>query len=154
MAHYNVPTDRGADWLFELFGFGPEYRHTTNHTTFSAELHVCCLREVKEGGMVYVTSRLPDFDEKRFHFCQEPYHEDGRLSATGEGPGLHIGLNGPRVAPMPESVIAAVRAVHRAHQVLPWPARAGCTIMTRRGVDTPGRSFAAVAVPQAVRSRS
>jgi acyl-CoA thioester hydrolase len=82
MAYYNVLFDRGADELFAQFGFGPEYAKRTGHSTFSAEFHVCYLREVHEGDQVYVTSQLLDFDEKRFHFFQELHHEDGWLSAS------------------------------------------------------------------------
>ncbi|MEM7438206.1 MAG: thioesterase family protein [Pseudomonadota bacterium] len=132
MAYYNVLMDRGADQLFATFGFGPDYRETTNHTTFSAESHVCYLREVHEGDLVYVTSQLLDFDEKRFHFYQELYHEDGWLSATAEGLGLHIDMSGPRVAPMAEATMNALRDVQAAHQALPWPERAGRKIGIRK----------------------
>lgn len=125
MAFYNVLFDRGADELFEIFGFGPERAKTTGFSTFSAEFHVCYLRELHEGDMVYVTSQLLDFDEKRFHFYQELYHEDGWVSATGEGLGLHIDLAGPRVAPMPKEALDAMQRLHNEHSKLPWPERAG-----------------------------
>lgn len=125
MAYYNVLFDRGADDLFEEFGIGPDYPKTRNFSTFSAEFHVCYLRELKEGDQVYVTSQLIDMDDKRFHFFQELYHEDGWLSATGEGLGLHIDMAGPRVAPMPEDVAAKMRAIFESHKVLPRPERVG-----------------------------
>ena len=125
MAYYNVLMDRGADQLFEIFGFGPEYRERTNHTTFSAEFHVCYLREVHAGDQVYVTSQLLDFDKRRFHFYQELFHADGWLSATGEGLGLHIDLSGPKVAPMFEDTLSAMEALFDVHKALPWPDRAG-----------------------------
>ena len=125
MAYYNVLFDRGADELFELFGFGPDYARQSGFSTFSAEFHVCYLRELHEGDGVFVTSQLIDFDEKRFHFYQELHHEDGWLSATGEGLGLHIDLSGPRVAPMPEPTMAAMRALHAEHAKLPTPDRVG-----------------------------
>jgi acyl-CoA thioester hydrolase len=132
MAYYNVLFDRGADDLFEIFGFGPDYRKRTNNTTFTGEFHVCYLRELHEGAQVYVTSQLLDFDEKRFHFFQELRHEDGWLSATGEGLGLHIDLSGPRVAPMPESAFAAMEKMHAEHSKLPTPDRAGRRVGIRR----------------------
>ena len=132
MAYYNVLMDRGADQLFEIFGFGPDYRARTNHTTFSAEFHVCYIRELHEGDVVFVTSQLLDFDEKRFHFFQEVRHEDGWLSATGEGMGLHIDLSGPRVAPMPAASFEAMRELHAAQCDLPWPERAGRKIGIKR----------------------
>lgn len=125
MAYYNVLFDRGADDLFEEFGIGPDYPKTRNFSTFSAEFHVCYLRELKEGDQVYVTSQLIDMDDKRFHFYQELYHEDGWLSATGEGLGLHIDMAGPRVAPMPDDIAAKMRAVFEAHSALPRPERIG-----------------------------
>ena len=125
MAYYNVLFDRGADQLFEEFGFGPDYAKTTGFSTFSAEFHVCYLRELHEGDRVFVTSQLLDFDEKRFHFYQELYHEDGWLSATGEGLGLHIDLSGPRVAPMGADTLAAMKTMHADHSQLPMPERAG-----------------------------
>ncbi|THH39033.1 thioesterase [Aliishimia ponticola] len=133
MAYYNVLFDQGADDLFTIFGFGPEYRATTNFTTFSAEFHVCYLRELHEGARVYVTSQLIDFDAKRFHFYQELWHEDGWLSATGEGLGLHIDLSGPRVAPMPDASYAAMEKLLAAHSQLPRPERVGRRIgITRK----------------------
>lgn len=125
MAYYNVLFDRGADDLFAEFGFGPDYAARERHTTFSAEFHVCYLRELHEGDQVYVTSQLLDFDEKRFHFYQELYHADGWLSATGEGLGLHIDMSGPRVAPMSEKVQEKLDALLKVHSALPWPERAG-----------------------------
>lgn len=132
MAYYNVLFDRGADDLFEEFGFGPDYAKTTGFSTFSAEFHVCYLREVHEGDPVYVTSQLIDFDEKRFHFYQELWHEDGWLSATGEGLGLHIDLSGPKVAPMPPAQFAAMQKVMEAHAALPRPERVGRHIEIKR----------------------
>ncbi|MEM9580821.1 MAG: thioesterase family protein [Pseudomonadota bacterium] len=125
MAYYNVLFDTAADELFSQFGFGTDYVKRTGHSTFSAEFHVCYLREIHEGNQVYVTSQLLDYDEKRFHFFQELYHEDGWLSATGEGLGLHIDLSGPRVAPMPGEVKTAMATLFERHSRLPRPERAG-----------------------------
>lgn len=125
MAYYNVLFDRGADDLFLEFGVGPDYRETRNFSTFSAEFHVCYLRELKEGDRVFVRSQLIDMDEKRFHFYQELCHEDGWVSATGEGLGLHIDMSGPRVAPMPDDVEARMRAIFEQHKMLPRPDRVG-----------------------------
>lgn len=132
MAYYNVLFDRGADELFAQFGFGPDYAKRTGHSTFSAEFHVCYLREVHEGDQVYVTSQLLDFDEKRFHFFQKLHHEDGWLSATGEGMGLHIDLSGPRVTAMPPEAYTVMQKLHAEHAKLPYPTRAGRQIGIKR----------------------
>lgn len=128
MAYYNVLFDRGADDLFAEFGVGPEYQKTRGFSTFSAEFHVCYLRELKEGDEVYVTSQLIDLDEKRFHFFQELHHADGWISATGEGLGLHIDMSGPRVAPMPDDIFAKISALFEIHRHLPRPERVGRSI--------------------------
>ena len=125
MAYYNVLFDRGADDLFLEFGISEDTRHSTGFSTFSAEFHVCYLRELHEGDRVFVTSQLLDMDEKRFHFFQELYHEDGWLSATGEGLGLSIDMSGPRVAPLPEPQYTAMRTLFERHKSLPRPDRAG-----------------------------
>ncbi len=133
MAYYNVLFDRAADQLFDGFGIDADYIKRTGHSTFSAEFHICYLRELHEGNQVYVTSQLLDFDEKRFHFYQELYHEDGWLSATGEGLGLHIDMSGPRVAPILPEVYTKMQDLHAQHSKLPYPERAGRKIgITRK----------------------
>lgn len=132
MAYYNVLFDRGADELFAEIGFGPEYPKDRGFSTFSAEFHVCYLRELHLGDRVQVISQLLDHDEKRFHFFQTLRHVDGWDSATGEGLGLHIDMSGPKVAPMPDDILANMRHIRDAHAALPRPDRAGRRIGIRR----------------------
>ncbi len=127
MAYYAVLFDEAADEIYPALGFGPEYQKT-GFTTYTAEFHICYLRELHEGDPVTVTLQLLDFDEKRFHIYQEIHHTDGWCAATGESMGLHIDQSGPRVAPMPGEILARVRALHEAHEHLPWPERAGRSI--------------------------
>jgi acyl-CoA thioester hydrolase len=132
MAYYNVLFDTAAVEMFNLFGFGPDYRATRKHTTFSAEFHVCYVREIHEGDPVYVLSQLVNYDAKRIHFYQELFHADGWLSATGEGLGLHIDMSGPKVAPMGDDILANIEALAQDHRQLPLPERVG------RGISIPG----------------
>ncbi|ASM72727.1 MULTISPECIES: thioesterase family protein [Roseobacteraceae] len=125
MAYYSVLMDTSVDDLYPQFGFGPDYLKSTGCTTYVAELHICYVRELHAGDQVYSTVHLLDFDEKRFHLYQEIWHEDGWLAATGEGLTLHVDQSGPRVAPMPESIIENLRKMHSAQSALRWPARAG-----------------------------
>ena len=134
MAYYSVLFDRAVDDLWEQLGFGPQYRANTNHTTFSGEFHIRYLKEVKLGDKLYSTIRIIDHDEKRFHTFQELYHQDGWLSATGEGLTLHVNLDGPKVAPMPEAIQARLRALAEAHAGLPLPEGVGRQIgIPRKG---------------------
>ncbi|WP_127116188.1 thioesterase family protein [Shimia sediminis] len=122
MAYYNALMDKGVDQLWEYLGFGEDYVKTQGHTTFSAEYHMQYLREIHLDAPVVVTFQLLDFDEKRFHFCQELLHGDqGWVSARGEGLGLHIDTSGPRVAPMPPQILAKFQALSEAHSTLPRP---------------------------------
>ena len=125
MGYYTVLFDRAADEVFEQFGFGPDYLNRTNHTTFSGEFHLRYLREVKLGDKLRSSFYLIDYDEKRFHTFQELSHEDGWISATGEGLTLHVDLTGPKVAPMPSDILDRVSAMQRAHADLPRPEGVG-----------------------------
>lgn len=125
MAYYNVLFDRGVDQLGAFLGFGPEYRERTGNTTFSAEFHLCYLRELHLSDEVTATFQLLDYDNKSFHFYQELVHTDGWVSATGEGVGLHIDQSGPRVASMPGEILAKFGELSKAHAVLPRPDRVG-----------------------------
>src|SRR6202521_2436362 len=47
MAYYNVLSDRAVDEAYELIGIGPAYAKRRRGSTFSAEVHVRYLRELK-----------------------------------------------------------------------------------------------------------
>lgn len=132
MAYYNVLFDRCADEVYELIGFGPGYAASRGHTTYTAEFHVCYVRELHLGDRVRVSFRVLDHDEKRFHTYQEIHHENGWLAATGEALGLHIDMSGPRVAPFPSDIAGRLAAMAAAHRRLPAPERAGRAIGLRR----------------------
>lgn len=132
MAYYNVLFDRGADDAFEVLGLGPDYARTRRLTSYTAEVHVCYVRELHLGDRVTVTCQLIDADDKRFHFYQEIVHADGWLAATSEVLALHIDMSGPKVAPFPPDIAEKVEAMRTAHAFLPRPERAGRSIGIRR----------------------
>jgi acyl-CoA thioester hydrolase len=127
MAYYSVLMDQCADQAYPLLGFGPDYRDLTQCTTYVAEFHICYVRELHEGDRVTSTFHLLDFDAKRFHIFQELWHENGWLAATGEALTLHVDQSGetPKVAPMPEAILAKLGEMKAAQAHLPLPARAG-----------------------------
>ena len=134
MAYYNVLFDQGADHVFELIGCGPGYLAARSLSFFTAEAHVCYVRELKPDAMVSVSTQVLDFDAKRIHLFQELRHVDGWLSATSETMLLHVDMSGPKAAPMPEDVLARVMAMHEAHESLPRPERAGRSVgIVRKG---------------------
>jgi acyl-CoA thioester hydrolase len=132
MAYYNVLFDRGADDAFELMGMGPNYAKARQLTTYTAEVHVCYVRELHLDDPVVVTFQLVDHDDKRTHFYQEIRHAEGWLAATSEVLALHIDMAGPKVAPFPPDIKAKVEAMRAAHAALPTPERVGRSIGIKR----------------------
>lgn len=132
MAYYNVIFDRGGDEAAETMGLGPDYARTRRLTTYTAEIHVCYVRELHLGDKVTVSFQLLDHDDKRLHAYQEIRHADGWLAATSESLTLHVDMNGPRVTPFPADVLARIEAMRAAHSALPRPERAGRSIGIRR----------------------
>lgn len=133
MAYYAVIFDEAADEVYPQIGFGPAYQKT-GFTTFTAEFHICYLRELHLNDTVTVTLQLLDYDEKRFHTYQEIWHEDGWCAATGEAMGLHVDQSGPKVAPMPANILSNLKALHDAHKELPRPERSGRRIAISRRI--------------------
>jgi acyl-CoA thioester hydrolase len=132
MAYYNVLFDRCADDAFEALGMGPDYVSTRKLSAYTAEIHVCYLREIHEGDRTVCSFQIFDHDEKRLHVYKELRHENGWLSATSETLYLHIDMSGPNVAPFPDDIMANVEKMAREHAPLGRPERAGRSIGIRR----------------------
>lgn len=132
MAYYHVLFDRCADGAFDLLGVGAEYARTRNLTIYTAEVHVCYVRELHLADHVTATFQLLEHDGKRLRTYQEIHHADGWVAATCETLSLHIDMAGPKVIPFPADAFARIEAMHRAHAILPMPANAGRSITIRR----------------------
>jgi acyl-CoA thioester hydrolase len=126
MAYYNVLFDRAVDEVYEVLGIGLDYLKQTHHSTFTAEVHVRYLRELRENDPVRVTFLLLDYDAKRIHYFEQLLHADeGWLSATSENMTLHVDMTAKKVAPFPDSIMRALAAMKAAHAKLPRPEAAG-----------------------------
>jgi acyl-CoA thioester hydrolase len=135
MAYYNVLFDRAVDECYELLGIGADYLKRHGHSTFTAEVHVRYLRELREGDPVRVAFQLLDFDAKRIHYFEQLLHAaEGWLSATSENMTLHVDMATKKVAPFPDSVMRSLAAMKAAHARLPRPEAAG------RRIAMPGKS--------------
>ena len=132
MAYYNVLFDNGADEVFALMGMGPEYAKERRLTVYTAEIHVCYVRELHLTDKVTVSFQLLDNDDKRLRAYQEIRHVDGWLAATSEALTLHIDMAGPKVAPFPTDIQLLVDRMAAAHAGLPMPERAGKSIAIKR----------------------
>ncbi|WP_420333246.1 thioesterase family protein [Roseibium sp.] len=126
MAYYNVLFDTAVDQVFERLGMGPEYLKERGASFFTAEVHVCYLRELSAGMPVVGTLQLLDFDSKRAHFFQELRHADEDwLSATSEQMSLHVDIVARKVAPWPEDIRTNLAALSNAQATLARPDSAG-----------------------------
>jgi acyl-CoA thioester hydrolase len=132
MAYYNVLFDRCSDDAFELMGMGPAYAQSRRLTIYTAEIHVCYVRELHLGDKVTGTFHLLDHDDKRLRAYQELRHVDGWLAATSEVLTLHVDMAGPKVVPFPPDIMHNVKALRAAHASLPTPERAGRSIAIKR----------------------
>lgn len=132
MAFYTVLFDRCADQALDRLGMGLDYVRDRKLTIYTAEIHLCYVRELHLGDRVTCSFRLLDADDKRIHVYQELHHVDGWLSATAEVLSLHIDMAGPKVAPFPADIRANIEAMRATHDVLPRPERAGRSIAIMR----------------------
>lgn len=132
MAYYNVLFDRAGEFAFREMRLGGGYAAERKLTTFTAEAHVCYVRELHLEDDVYATLQLLDFDQKRLHLFQELYHADGWLSATSEQLCLHIDMTGPHVAPFPDDILSELDQVLVRHSKRARPVRAGKHIAIKR----------------------
>lgn len=133
MAYYNVLFDTCIDEAFIGAGLGPHYLKERNASFFTAETHVCYLRELKAGDPVRATVQIVDLDEKRAHFYQELHHAtEGFLSATSEQVTLHVDMGLKKVVPWPEDIFARLAEMKKAHDQLGRPERAGRRISLAR----------------------
>ncbi len=132
MAYYNVLFDRCSDEAFELMGMGPNYARDRKLTVYTAEVHICYVRELHLDHRVTASLQILDHDAKRIRFFQELRHTDGWLAATSENLILHVDMAGPKVAPFPADIAEKIEAMAAAHATLPVPERAGRSIGIRR----------------------
>jgi acyl-CoA thioester hydrolase len=132
MAYYNVLFDRCADEALDLLGIGASYARERQMTIYTAEVHVCYVRELHLADKVAVTFQLIDHDEKRLRGYQEIRHAEGWLAATSETLSLHIDMAGPKVAAFPSDVMTRIEAMRASHATLPLPERAGRSIGIKR----------------------
>jgi len=122
MAYYNVLFDRAVDEVYEVLGLGLAYVETAKCSTFTAEVHVRYLRELKVDAPVKVTFQLLGFDAKRLHYFEQLYHaEEGWLSATSENMALNVDMTAKKTTAFPDTVMARLAQMKAAHDKLPVP---------------------------------
>ena len=132
VTYYVLVFDHATDQFLDYLGLTAAFRSAGYGSSFTAEMHVNYLREVKEGDEVCVTTQLLDYDEKRFHYFHRMHHaEEGYLAATSELLCLFVDLKIRRVAQMPPSIMDRLAEIKQSHAVLPVPEQAGSVMKVK-----------------------
>lgn len=132
LAYYVLLFDYATDELLNYIGLTETYREQRQASTFSAEIHVNYLRELKLGDQVHITTQLLDFDEKRIHYFHRMHHGQGWLAATNELLSLYMDMRLRKVAAMPEEILNNLEELRRQQERLPRPEQAGSVIGTSK----------------------
>lgn len=128
-AFYLVIFSHATDAMMDQIGLDAAGRERSNHSLFTAELHLNYLKEVKAGTEVRVETTFLGVDAKRLHIFHTMYAGDGTEPvATNEQMQLSMDMTGPRVAPFQPDVLAKVTAIAAEHAKQPRPVQAGRAI--------------------------
>jgi len=127
VAYYVLVFDHATDALFEALGLGAAYRQSTGFSQFAVEQHILYEREVAQGDLLRIESRILGVDDKRLHFGHEMFHAgEGWRAATTALMGVHIDLGARRSCPFPadrRAVLDAAAAAHARLPAAPWAGR-------------------------------
>jgi len=101
-AYYVLVFGYATDALYEHAGMGEDYRARSNCSLYTVESHIQYLREVSEGEVLEVETRVVGVDQKRLHFCHR-MTSAGNLLATTELMVVHVDTETGSAVPMTES---------------------------------------------------
>lgn len=128
-AFYLVIFSHATDHMMDQIGLDAAGRERSNHSLFTAELHLNYLKEVKVGAEVRVETTFLGFDAKRLHIFHTMFvGDDNEPVATNEQMQLSMDMRGPRVAPFQPDVMALIEKIAAEHTKLPRPAQMGRSI--------------------------
>lgn len=133
LSYYVLLFDHATDAFLDRIGLTEDFRRRHDASTFSAEIHVNYLRELKVGNPLRITTQLLDHDGKRIHYFHRMYHaREGFLAATNELLSLYVDMGARRVVEMPPAIRRRLAALSRSHSRLARPGQAGSVIGIRR----------------------
>jgi acyl-CoA thioester hydrolase len=120
-----------ADAFFRHVGVDEQYR-AAGRSLFTVQTHLHHRREAAEGEPLDLSLQLLDHDDTRLHLYHEMRHgTTGVLLAAAEQLLTHVDLAAGRSTPMPDRLLARVRAVRDAHAGLPVPDLVGRPLAIR-----------------------
>ena len=133
VSYYVLAFDQGVDAFMELIGISPANIEQRQTSTFTLEMHVKFIHELRLGDPLRINCQLLDFDTKRVHYFLRMHHaEDGHLAAVSEQIMVHVDLETRRSSEFPDDVRLALTNLMSAHHDLPRPEQSGSVIGIRR----------------------
>ena len=133
VAYYVLAFDHGVDAFMEFIGISPSYIEQRRASTFTLEIHVSYIRELRLGDPLRLSCQLLDFDAKRVHYFLHMHHaEDDYLAAVSEQIMVHVDLETRRSSEFPDDVHLTLKSLMNAHRHLPFPEQSGSVIGIRR----------------------
>jgi len=133
VAYYVLAFDKGVDALMSAIGITPNYIEQYNCSTFTLEIHVNYIQELRLGDPLSLSCQLLDFDTKKLHyFIYMHQANDNYLAATSEQIMMHVSLEDRRSSEFPEQVTHQLELLLSAHNELSRPTNCGSVIGIRR----------------------
>ena len=133
VSYYVLAFDQGVDAFMELIGISPANIEQRQTSTFTLEMHVNFLHELRLGDPLRLNCQLLDFDTKRVHYFLHMHHaEDDYLAAVSEQIMVHVDLETRRSSEFPDDVRLALTNLMSTHHDLPRPEKSGSVIGIRR----------------------
>jgi acyl-CoA thioester hydrolase len=112
-AFYMLIYSLATDAFMDRIGLDEAGRRALKRTLYTLEVHVCYLREIKEGAHVRVDMRVIAFDKKRIHLYLEMFEGEGDEPVSAcEQMMMQIDTSGaPKSASFSEEIAAKVSAM-------------------------------------------
>ena len=132
VAYYVMAFDHGVDQFMQQMGITPQYLEREKSSTFTLEMHINYLRELRLGDPIRLTCQLLNVDSKRVHYFLRMFHSnEGYLAATSEQMMIHVDLESRRSSPFLPAISETLSHMMAAHQPLPCPDQAGRVMSIR-----------------------
>ena len=116
-----------SDVLLAALGLDDGYLEE-GYSVYTVETHIRHLAEARLGDVIHVSTQIISADEKRVRLWHSCVTDKGTEVATGEQMWLHVDMKAGRTAPFQSPMRSRIKAMARAHAVLPLPEGAGRSV--------------------------
>lgn len=126
VAYYVVAFDVATGVFLDRIGLGERKIESRKTSTFTAEMNVSYVREIRLGDSISMTTQLIGFDAKRVHYYHRMHQSnDGFLAATSECLSLHVSMETRRVMPFLHPTMDSLKDLADSQANLPTPGNIG-----------------------------